>query len=146
MRYFDTAYIIKLYLHEDGSEDVVRAANGSGGLASSALAFSELHAALHRNLREERLGEGELAAVLDRFGADCELGMWHWLPVSMSVHECVAAVYRELPASVFLRSADAVHLATAAEHGFRQVYSNDRHVLAAAPYFGLSGIDVIAGD
>lgn len=124
----------------------MRAANGSGGLASSALAFSELHAALHRGLREERLDRGELEAVLDRFRADCELGMWHWLPVSMSVHERVAAAYVELAASVFLRAGDAIHLATASEHGFRQVYSNDRRLLAAAPHFGLSGVDIIGGD
>jgi len=143
LRYFDTAYIIKLYLHEDGSGDVIRAANSSGGLASSALAFSELHAALHRNLREGRLDRGEFEEVLARFCGDVDVDMWHWLPISMSIHERVAATYRQLPAAVFLRSADAIHLATAAENGFRQVYSNDRHLLAAAPHFGLTGINVL---
>ena len=145
MRYFDTAYIIKVYVLEDDSEDVMRAANESGGLASSALAFSEMHGALHRNLREGQLDRGEFEAVLDRFLADVELGMWHWLPVSMSIHRRVAATYRELPASVFLRSADAIHLATAAEHGFPLIYSNDRRLLGAAPYFGINGIDLAAG-
>ena len=146
MRYFDTAYIIKLYLCEDGSEEAMRGANESGGLASSALALSELHAALHRNLREKHLDRDEFGAVLERFRADVELGMWHWLPVSMPVHQRVATTYRELPASVYLRAADAIHLATAAEHGFREIYSNDRHLLAAAPYFSLRGIDLSAGD
>ena len=146
MRYFDTAYIVKLYLREDGSEDVMRGANGSGGLASSALAISELHAALHRSVREGRLDRGEFEDVLDRFAADAELGQWHWLPVSMAIHQRVATTYRELPASLFLRAADAIHLATAAEHGFRQIYSNDRHLLAAAPHFGLRGVDLSARD
>jgi predicted nucleic acid-binding protein len=146
VRYFDTAYIVKLYLCEDGSEDVMRGANGSGGLASSALAISELHAALHRNVREGRLDRGEFEAVLDRLRADAELGLWHWLPVSMAIHQRVATTYRGLPASVFLRAADAIHLATAAEHGFRQIYSNDQHLLAAAPHFSLLGIDLTAGD
>jgi predicted nucleic acid-binding protein len=143
VRYFDTAYILKLYLCEPGSEAVMQAANDSGGLASSALAFSELHGALHRNLRDGSLERGEFETVLERFAADVVLDMWHWLPVTMPIHRRVASVYRELPESVFLRTADAIHLATAVEHGFHHVYSNDRHLLAAAPHFGVAGINVI---
>lgn len=143
MRYFDTAYILKLYIREDGSEAVMRAANESAGLGSSALAISELHAPLHWNLREGSLDRADFRLVLRRFGTDVSRGMWHWLPVSMSVHQRVASVYRELPAPERLRAADAIHLATAVEHGFQAVYSNDRHLLEAAPHFGLTGVDVI---
>lgn len=34
---------------------------------------------------------------------------------------------------------DAVHLATAQQIGESEVWTNDRHMLAAAPYFGLRG-------
>lgn len=143
MRYFDTAYIIKLYLVDEGSEEVMQAANVSGGLASSSLAFSELHAALHRNLRDGRLDRLEFATVLERFDADVNAQMWRWLPTTMSIHQSVASAYRDLPFDVFLRSADAIHLATAAEHGFRHIYSSDRHLLSAATHFGLTGMNVI---
>jgi hypothetical protein len=35
-----------------------------------------------------------------------------------------------------------VHLATAHEAGERDVWTNDRHMLASAPYFGLRGRSV----
>jgi hypothetical protein len=49
---------------------------------------------------------------------------------------------RALRRQTFLRA--AVHLVTASEHGYRDIYTNDRHMLASARHFDLVGIDVIA--
>jgi hypothetical protein len=68
VRYLDTAYIIKLYLVEHGSEAVMQAANESGGLASSALAFSGPHGALHRNLRDIYSSDRHLLTVAPHLG------------------------------------------------------------------------------
>ena len=47
------------------------------------------------------------------------------------------------PDDTNIRAAHALHLACAAEHGFSEVYSNDRHFLTAAPLFGMKGQNVI---
>jgi predicted nucleic acid-binding protein len=38
---------------------------------------------------------------------------------------------------------DAIHLTCASSHGFQEVYSNDRHLLAAAHHFNLTGRNII---
>ncbi len=37
-----------------------------------------------------------------------------------------------------------LHLTSASEHGFLEIYSHDRHLLKAASFFGLKGIDIIS--
>jgi hypothetical protein len=55
----------------------------------------------------------------------------------------LAEAFESLPKKTFLRASDAIHLGCAAENHLAAVYSNDRHLLTAAPHFGLEGIDVI---
>lgn len=44
-----------------------------------------------------------------------------------------------LPPATHLRAGDAVHLTTALDLGESEIWTNDRHVLAAAEHFGLTG-------
>lgn len=53
-----------------------------------------------------------------------------------------SALMVSAPRDLFIRTADAVHLSTAQEIGERDVWTNDRHMLAAAAYFGLTGRSV----
>jgi predicted nucleic acid-binding protein len=64
------------------------------------------------------------------------------LPLTANLLEQAASAYRTLLATVFVRSADALHLICAREHGFAEIHTNDRHVLTAAPHFGLKEVDV----
>ncbi|HEY6732966.1 MAG TPA: hypothetical protein VI256_04100, partial [Roseiarcus sp.] len=43
------------------------------------------------------------------------------------------------PADVPLRAGDAIHTATALESGETEIWTNDRHLLAAVAHFGLAG-------
>ena len=54
----------------------------------------------------------------------------------------VEAVTRGLPQSCYLRTFDALHLVTAGDAGFTEIWTNDRHMLAAALWFGLAGRSV----
>ena len=46
---------------------------------------------------------------------------------------------RTLPESTSLRAGDAIHIVTAVEAGFNEIWTNDRHLLAAAGHLGLKG-------
>ena len=60
MTYFDTAYILKCYVKEHGWEQVRAFAHGRERIACSIYGRLELHAALHRKLREGEVTEQQL--------------------------------------------------------------------------------------
>jgi predicted nucleic acid-binding protein len=84
--------------------------------------------------------------VASQFEADCAAGAIIFLDLTDRVMARVTRAFLEAPDTVFMRAADALHLACAAEYGFDAVYSNDRHLLAAASLFGVKGVDVIGRD
>jgi len=140
--YCDTSYLVRLYLAETGHE-AVRELCSKDRAASAGHALGEVPAALHRAFRDGRLAPGIFQACVEQFQNDCAAEAYLWLPVEAALFASMAGRYAKLPQNTFLRSADALHLACAAEHGFKEVYSNDRHFLAAAPLFGLRGINII---
>lgn len=146
MIYFDAAYIAKCYLNEPGAERVRSLAHAAPGLASCELARLEFACILQRHLREGHITRREAASVRREFGHDERAGVWRWLPVTSALIERACEQVGRLPPTVFLRSGDVVHLRCAREHGFREVHTNDRHLLAGAPHFGLIGVNVLGAD
>ena len=142
--YFDTAYLLKLYFPEPGSDAVRAQAATVDVLVCSLHGRAELMAAAHRKVREGAASASQVAALLAQIAADSAAHALDWLPIAEAHLERVASAFHHAPATLYLRAADALHLAAAAEAGFVEIYSNDRHLLAAAPRFGLRGIDVIA--
>jgi predicted nucleic acid-binding protein len=142
MIYFDSAYLAKCYLPEPGHREVRAFAASAGTLQSIALAEVEVAAVFHRHMREGRLRAAEHRELLLQFEQDCADGIVSFIPVSPALLRSARSAYRDLPAALFVRSIDCLHLVAARETGFKEIYSNDRHLLAAAPHFNLRGIDL----
>jgi predicted nucleic acid-binding protein len=142
--YFDTAYIAKCYLDEPGAAQVRALAEGSEGLCSCEIARAEFFATIHRHFREDRIGRSQLRQVLSLFEEEEHDGVWTWLPAEADVIRSACEKIRDLPRGVFVRAADALHLCSARENGHDIVYTNDRHMLAAAKHFGVVGENVMA--
>jgi predicted nucleic acid-binding protein len=142
MIYCDTSYLVRLYLAEPGSAEV-RGLCAVQPICSANHAQVEVPAAIHRAFREGRLAPEVFAAALDQFAMDQANDGITWLPLGPDLLAGMAARFATLPRATFLRAGDALHLACAAENGFKAVYSNDRHFLAAAPFFGLTGVNII---
>jgi predicted nucleic acid-binding protein len=143
MIYFDTSYIIKCYLNEAGSPQVRQLAESAEGMGSCLHGRMEFWMAIKRNVREKLIGPAEATATFRRFQEDETNGVWQWFPVEMAWVSSACERVAAAPDAVFLRAADALHLACAAAQGFTEVFTHDRHMLAAATVFGIQARDVI---
>jgi predicted nucleic acid-binding protein len=143
MIFCDTSYLVRLYLEDPGWE-TVRKLCASDEVAAAELALAEIPAALHRACREGRLVPEAFRELLDQFHDDCQEQAFFWKPLTADMYLQLQEDFTSLPSDCFLQSADALHLACARGHGFTTIYSNDRHMLAAARYVGLKGVNILS--
>ena len=139
MIYFDSAYIAKFYLTEPDSARVKSLAEAEGQVCCSTIGRVEVAQVFHRKLCEGQVSKAGALALFDQFDADCAIGLWTWLPVTQELVVEAAAAFRRLAPKLVLRTADAIHLASAKQHGLRTVHTNDSRMLAAAGEFKLGG-------
>lgn len=142
MIYLDGSYVIKCYLNEPGTSEVLGLVRRNPGRSSSMHGRLEFWSGVHRHLREGNISMKEAHAVSQQFRSDEGAGLWHWLALTDRVVRRACDAFERLDPKIFLRSGDALHLACAIEHGFAEIYSGDRVLLAAASHFGLNGISV----
>ena len=93
-------------------------------------------------MREGALSPSDARKLALRISEHIEAGLWKLIPVNEALLRRTSALMVSAPRDLFIRTADAVHLTTAQEIGERTVWTNDRHMLAAAAYFGLTGQSV----
>ncbi len=140
--YFDTSYIAKFYFNEPESLRVRALVRKADAIHSSLWAFAEFHAVLHRRMREGSASSADVRELASRFSRHIEDGLWILIPVTEALLRRTSALMISAPRDLFVRTADAVHLTTALEVGATSVWTNDRHMLAAASWFGLRGQSV----
>jgi predicted nucleic acid-binding protein len=133
----DTSALAKLYVPEPQSAAVRKVFEAEDQVFASELARVEIMAVLHRRLREKKWTQAEFTTAIRQFERDNVAGIWTWLPVDAQILAGASSIYTTLPDSVFLRSADCIHLLTALHHRFAEVYSYDAHQAAAAIHLGL---------
>ena len=143
MCYLDTSYIVKCYLNEPGSSEVLDWLEGKSGLCCSLNGRLEFWNAVNRHYREGRLDSKQDNIVFNSIKTDEDSLIWTWLPITKEVVSLACNTVKAISDPPFLRSAYALHLASAAGNGFKSVYSHDKIMLESAKHFGLKGFDII---
>ena len=103
--YLDTSSLVKLYVEEEGSDEVRKLVEDAGMLATATVAYPEMRSALARLLRGGFLDQAELAELRGRLEEDWE----SFLRIEVSEELCRRA--GELAEAHGLRGFDSVHLA-----------------------------------
>ena len=142
MLYFDTSYLVRLHTRDTGWEKV-RTLAATDHIACCIHGQAEVVSAFHRKFREGAINQKEFGTLLAEFDKDCSAGAYRWLPLSPVVIARLTNAYADLPGTIVVRAADAIHLACAAAAGFHTVHSSDTRLLNAAGHFGLQGSNII---
>ncbi|HSI50140.1 MAG TPA: type II toxin-antitoxin system VapC family toxin [Ideonella sp.] len=103
----DTSALVKLYVQEEGSEQVMRRAAEADAVAVSRIAWVEAVSAMARRAREQPQDAAALALARDRFTAD-----WpHY--VKVEVDQSLVELAGDYADTFALRAYDSVQLASA---------------------------------
>ncbi len=138
----DTSTLAKYYVQEAESAAVRATLDAAAKVFASELAKAELMAVFHRRLREGKWSQPVFAVHCRQLARDDAGGLWSWLPVEPTIVEQVAKTYTLLPATIFLRTADCLHLVTALHHGFAEIHTHDAHQIGAATSLGLKPVTI----
>jgi predicted nucleic acid-binding protein len=140
MLFCDTSTLAKYYVPEADSARIRSRLDQEDAVALSELARAELMGVFHRRLREKKWNREEFSAVVRQFHKDDMTGHWTWFPLDGRIVETCAQTFLTLPETVFLRTADCIHLVTAIHHGFSEIQTHDQHQILAAPSLGLVAV------
>lgn len=107
MIYLDTSALIKLYVAEQGSAEVIALVRREGIPATATIAYAEVYSGLMRRRREGSLTVSQYAHLSGQFEQD-------WTTyVRVELQKNVLDLARDLLQRYALRAFDAVHAASA---------------------------------
>ena len=137
--YFDTSSLLKFIIKEIGSEENLNIWNFSDEKVCSQLTRTEMHSALMRKVREGSISASAMRTrldAMDKLFADVIL-----VDITSYVIDASCELVKELP----LKSADAIHLATALMVRADLFSSSDKKLCAAASESGIAVTDPTEG-
>jgi len=137
--YFDTSSLLKFIIREIGSEETRNIWSLSNEKVCSHLTRTEMHSALMRKVREGNVLASAVPAhlgALHRLFADVIL-----IDITSDVIDASCELVKEFP----LKSADAIHLATALMVRADLFSSSDKKLCAAASESGIAVTDPTEG-
>ncbi len=141
--YLDSAYLAKFYVNEPDAAQVRKLIRAAPNICSSSWALLEVGCAFKRHVREGSLTLSQGRELMDLFRTHVDGNYWTLIPVTDALLRKTATFVRGLPANIPLRAGDAIHLSTALNAEETEVWTSDRHLLAAASHFGLIGRSVV---
>jgi predicted nucleic acid-binding protein len=142
MLFCDTSTLAKYYVSEPESDAVRARLDAEDQVLLSEFARAELMGVFHRRLRERRWDRDDFLTVVRQFSTDEMGGYWIWVPLGSGIVEQVVRTYATLPADVFLRTADCLHLVTALQQGFMEIHTHDTNQRDAAGALGLTAVAI----
>lgn len=137
--YFDTSSLLKFIIKEIGSEENLNIWNFSDEKVCSQLTRTEMHSALMRKVREGSISASAMRArlnAMDKLFADVVL-----VDITSEVIDASCELVKEFP----LKSADAIHLATALMVRADLFSSSDKKLCSAASESGIAVTDPTEG-
>jgi predicted nucleic acid-binding protein len=141
MIFCDTSAIAKFYVTEKESTAIRTLLEAEDQVFISELVRAELMSVFHRQMRDKKWTREKFMTAVSQFTNDDISGFWTWLPLDSTIIEAAAKTYATLPDTVWLRTADCLHLVTAIHHGFTEIYTYDANQSAAACALGLKPLN-----
>jgi uncharacterized protein len=138
----DTSTIFKYYTAEAESDAVRTQLDEAEEVALSELARVEVISAFYRRLRERLWSREQFLRIVGQFEQDDFQRKWEWLPVDNAIIRYAAGIFIKLPDNTPLRASDSVHIATALEGDYNEIYTHDERQARAAEALGLSAVRI----
>ena len=140
MSYWDTSALLKLFTTENDSPlFLAHVIRSTTPLATSELTRMEIWTALRRKESEGLLSPGDAKTSLAKFDSGASRGCWRFVIATDAVRaefeRIVEQCHSHTP-PIFIRTLDALHIASARTAGETEIVATDRRLREAALLIG----------